>query len=669
MITTITRCRGVVRYGCAFIFAFLTSLPQAGAVEILGTDFADRTIDFEVASDINWRTSGVVAPGDLTVVDSDDTGLLAGLFDTDGTFDAFVPDMNIHNEGPWHVDVPIEVLDQEISLVRLDLGLGIFSNGGTLQASNRDADVVVTIFDSEGTEISSGEGLDTYSNEGPVAENPTLVSIMLSAVTLVANEEYTMRVAVSGEGPGNNAGFDSLSLEGVIGGAAADPLIASSAATIALGRLPAFPAANAFSFTITNNGANETLLISTIEINGETPENFTIASFPASLDPGESGEVVGQFDSMGESASFSAELVVASNSVIQDELIVNVSATVDAPDGDSDGDGLTDEGEAAAGTDPFVTDSDLDGLTDGDEVNIHKTMPTVADSDGDGFPDGAEISSGTDPNDANSKPARVLFTGFIDRVIDELTASEFAWVTDGIADPGPLMAVDTDDTGILFELFDTDDAMDAFVPDMNIHNEGPWHVDVPLNVTASSLNINQVVLGLGIYNNGGALQAVSRNVNLAVTIFEGDTEIATGEALEVFAADGPYDSNPVDVSIALSDAPLILSEGTYVMRIAVSGEGAGNNAGLTSISIEGGTSGGSGLGFSITDLSFKRAGEEDITVIQWRSIPGVSYALDSSANLETWIEEQDGLPAEAAVTTYEFLTPVEPVLYFRIRQE
>ncbi|MFC1808363.1 C25 family cysteine peptidase, partial [Candidatus Omnitrophota bacterium] len=64
---------------------------------------------------------------------------------------------------------------------------------------------------------------------------------------------------------------------------------------------------------------------------------------------------------------------------------------------DSDEDGLSDDEEIEAGTDPNDPDSDDDGLIDGDEVNTHGTDPLNPDSDGDGVNDGDEVEDGTDP--------------------------------------------------------------------------------------------------------------------------------------------------------------------------------------------------------------------------------------------------------------------------------
>ncbi|HLO28287.1 MAG TPA: hypothetical protein VK249_04080 [Anaerolineales bacterium] len=65
---------------------------------------------------------------------------------------------------------------------------------------------------------------------------------------------------------------------------------------------------------------------------------------------------------------------------------------------DSDGDGLTNDREAALGTDPLKPDTDGDKLADGDEVNTRLTDPLKADTDGDGLQDGDEILTyQTDP--------------------------------------------------------------------------------------------------------------------------------------------------------------------------------------------------------------------------------------------------------------------------------
>jgi hypothetical protein len=70
---------------------------------------------------------------------------------------------------------------------------------------------------------------------------------------------------------------------------------------------------------------------------------------------------------------------------------------------DSDGDGVSDEEEAALGTDPANPDSDGDGVQDGGEVNAG-TNPLEPDTDGDGFTDREELDVQTDPLDPASFP-------------------------------------------------------------------------------------------------------------------------------------------------------------------------------------------------------------------------------------------------------------------------
>ncbi len=75
-----------------------------------------------------------------------------------------------------------------------------------------------------------------------------------------------------------------------------------------------------------------------------------------------------------------------------------------APSGsDTDGDGLSDEEEAAYGSDPLNQDYDADGLLDGVEVYQYGTDPLNNDSDGDGILDGAEVNeAGTNPASTDS---------------------------------------------------------------------------------------------------------------------------------------------------------------------------------------------------------------------------------------------------------------------------
>ncbi|MFT5586395.1 MAG: thiol-disulfide isomerase/thioredoxin [Cognaticolwellia sp.] len=105
------------------------------------------------------------------------------------------------------------------------------------------------------------------------------------------------------------------------------------------------------------------------------------------------------------------------------------AAGTDPNNADSDGDGLRDLKESKEGTDPLVADTDGDGLSDGDEVKKYETDPTVADSDGDGADDGAEIQAGLDPLNPDMDRDGFLDGEELDAGSDPL--DEFSWDYEG----------------------------------------------------------------------------------------------------------------------------------------------------------------------------------------------------------------------------------------------
>ena len=64
---------------------------------------------------------------------------------------------------------------------------------------------------------------------------------------------------------------------------------------------------------------------------------------------------------------------------------------------DADRDGLSDDEEAALGSNPQAADTDNDGLSDFDEVRIYKSDPSKPDTDGDTYLDGQEVKNGYSP--------------------------------------------------------------------------------------------------------------------------------------------------------------------------------------------------------------------------------------------------------------------------------
>lgn len=75
-----------------------------------------------------------------------------------------------------------------------------------------------------------------------------------------------------------------------------------------------------------------------------------------------------------------------------------LNAGTDPNNADTDGDGLMDGEELTKyRTDPKNFDTDKDDLMDGEEVNKWKTNPLVPDTDGDGYSDGIEVQGGYNP--------------------------------------------------------------------------------------------------------------------------------------------------------------------------------------------------------------------------------------------------------------------------------
>lgn len=105
-----------------------------------------------------------------------------------------------------------------------------------------------------------------------------------------------------------------------------------------------------------------------------------------------------------DGASCDAQLRACRNYGCGDDFVFHggvLTLKIDNPNGDNDGDGLTNQDEEDLGTDPNNSDTDRDGVNDFDEVNQFQTNPFSAneDKDGDGLLDQVEILEiRTDPN-------------------------------------------------------------------------------------------------------------------------------------------------------------------------------------------------------------------------------------------------------------------------------
>lgn len=205
------------RLACTTVFVVLSTLAYgntASAIVLASTDFDGRTVSGDTASNLTWITDGIQDPGDLTVVDEDSTGFLGGLFDTTDAQDRFVPDMNIQNEGPWSVTIPIAVtttFPQVVVLRSVAFDFLYFSNAGdTFTSDNRPSVWDLTLTGSTSGVLETGS-----SGVVDVVGGASLIIPFSSPVLLTELETYELKLEVVSPGElGVNAGIDNLALNG-----------------------------------------------------------------------------------------------------------------------------------------------------------------------------------------------------------------------------------------------------------------------------------------------------------------------------------------------------------------------------------------------------------------------------------------------------------------------
>ena len=180
---------------------------NANADLIFSTDFQGSTVVDETLTNINWTTEGVLSPGDISAD--------WPLFSTADSSNKVGVDRNLHNEGAWSVFIAINTLNEGILLDFFSLDAFIFNNAGNYQGANasRDLDYSVSIQNALG-DILVSTTVDNIFNGSGTWERGKLVIFDLNNTYLDANNTYELVLTASGQGPGNNAGFDNVSLVG-----------------------------------------------------------------------------------------------------------------------------------------------------------------------------------------------------------------------------------------------------------------------------------------------------------------------------------------------------------------------------------------------------------------------------------------------------------------------
>ncbi len=173
--------------------------------------------------------------------------------------------------------------------------------------------------------------------------------------------------------------------------------------------------------------------------------------------------------------------------------------------------------------------------------------------------------------------ATILSTDFTGRTVSGKTANSITWTTNGVADPGSLTFV-PEGPPTNTNLFNTSNAQGHFAPDMNVENESPWNVTIPLTLTAPAMYLDEVVLDWQHFTNSGAYQGPSRNVTWTVTVTGSSSGLVDSETASVSGTSGIK-------TVPFALPPTLTDSETWDVKLRATGSGNGNNTGLDAVTL------------------------------------------------------------------------------------
>ncbi len=333
---------------------------------------------------------------------------------------------------------------------------------------------------------------------------------------------------------------------------------------------------------------------------------------------------------------------------------VELADNTDPNNPDSDGDGLNDGAEKTAGSDPLLSDSDGDGLSDGDEVNVHGSSPILVDTDTDGFNDDVEVARGSNPADPNSIP----LAG------DEIPL--FAGIAAQSSQLGGFAATNALDDVVNFTHTLSSDANPT------------WQVLLP---EAYSFGI--VELFNRASSNGTLDRCPSRmrDITIEIVQFDGDVSTDFTGGVVTFSSEllnpenviggGSASSEPISL---IADAGGAVGNMVRVRRTPdpdLSGSGgAGNQDEAAVLSIDLITAEGSiggGTLFQITEIVYNE--DDDMVTLTWTSKENRTYAVFYGLSLSDFpsdIDDSIESMGETTSITVPNPEPGEDALFFRV---
>ncbi|MGK0184899.1 MAG: hypothetical protein ACI9R3_000673 [Verrucomicrobiales bacterium] len=352
---------------------------------------------------------------------------------------------------------------------------------------------------------------------------------------------------------------------------------------------------------------------------------------------------------------------------------------------DTDGDGLMDGTEInITETDPKNPDSDEDGLTDGVETKTGTyvsetdtgTDPNNSDTDGDGVIDGTEVARGTDPTDADSKPERSLpqkdSTSFevvaaADQIYDG-TDLQGDWenaggFTDFELDGEVLRIISADNNGWL------EHANGSTPWETGVEDGGSWTAEVRVHIAPDDGN------GIVIWGANGAERGVMQIDTDTVTILGGELldENDNTDGFHTFRMAFDSDAGLYYFwrdDMLLNEVGIPAQSATDSNRFIVGD--CCSTLPMTTVDLEyirydttGAWSPGSGEAPSITALTIDYP--NSVANVTWISAAGQSYTIESSIDLQDWLEVEDSILSQGGTTSQELdLSGEDSTRYYRV---
>lgn len=254
-----------------------------------------------------------------------------------------------------------------------------------------------------------------------------------------------------------------------------------------------------------------------------------------------------------------------------------------------------------------------------------------------------------------TSPGEVIAsTTFDGRTANTNTADNLIWITNGVADPGPMSAHQFEAGPI--NLFDaTPDVQDRFVPGINTGNGNTsWVTTVSLSaIPGRTVTVENVTFDY-LAISGAQVINVNRRSDFEVTLLDpSGTSIASGSISEVASG---FNLDPVIAPVSIDlDSPVTLDQGGTYSLVLRGGDflnqnETGNHTGIDNFSINGTTGGGSSL--VVTSVEFDPTSGH--VSLMWNSRPDESFTVSFSEDLINWSETLEAGVAAGPETTTTF---------------